>query len=129
MRYKIEESKPHWLERYDVAGIVRRIQARREAVLRALVEHVGGIDAARERVAWSDREKWDPTMPLFPIPSFFGESGDWSETFANDSNDAIFLDGVRMWIGGYDTKLRWRERFTPECPAEVADAVPAELRG
>jgi len=121
--FRIDDSKPHPYERHDALGIVRRIYERREAVLRALVEHCGGIDAARARIMWTDHARWDPASPL---PLFSDPLGD---VFAETMNEAIALDGVTVWIGGYGAKLRWRERFTPECPADVVDAVPAEIAG
>lgn len=125
MKYRIEDSKPHPLARYDFRGFVTRVFERREAVLRALVEHCGGIEAARERVSWTDSQPWEPCAPWSP----WDTADDLSNLFEQTAYEHIMLDGAVIWIGGHGPRLRWRERFTAACPESVINAVPAELRG
>jgi len=127
MRYKIDDSKPHpMLEGAKgwAADVARNVYTRREAVFRALVEHCGGVEAARERVTWAIFQRWDPSAPFVPF---------WHSSIAEQMDDLgydhVFLDGVLVWVGGIGYRLRWRERFTPECPEGVVDAVPAQLGG
>lgn len=92
---------------------------RTAAILAALVEHCGGIEAARERVVVVPAQPWEPDAPWRFITAMSIEE-------LNDAHSCthVMLDGAIAWIGGFDHRFAWRERLAPGCPESVADALP-----
>lgn len=110
MQFALRELPKYGPAGAAIADAVDRIivheQGRIEAVIVALKDHVGGLDVAVRRLR--------------------------RETQATDEGHrhAIFLDDALVWSGRWrwaGLKCEWTETFTPVCPAEVADAVPAVL--